>query len=112
MAALLFKCPKTNQQAPPGIGTDTQSLRQLWQKNGQSELPPLWRNAQNLDTQYVRQVGKAKAQASMQPAPNPIAVCPHSSRPQSRMSSRTAERAVAAGIAHNQMFTGTTTKYE
>src|SRR5258708_34576108 len=97
MAALLFKCPKTNQQAPPGIGTD---------------MPPLWRNAQNLDTQYVRQVGKAKAQASMQPAPNPIAVCPHSSRPQSRMSSRTAERAVAAGIAHNQMLTGTTTKYE
>jgi hypothetical protein len=56
------------------------------------------------------QAGKAKAQASMQAALNPIAVCPHSSRPQSRMSSRTTERAMAAGIAHNQMFTGTTTK--
>src|SRR3981189_1266724 len=108
MAALLFKCPKTNQQAPPGIGTDTQSLRYLWQKNGQSELPPLWRNAQNLDTQYVRQVGKAKAQASMQPAPNPIAVCPHSRQPQSRMSSRTAERAVAPGVGPKQSVTGTT----
>ena len=39
MAALLFKCPKTDQQAPAGIGTDTQSLRQLWQKTLKVNCP-------------------------------------------------------------------------
>jgi hypothetical protein len=30
MAPLLFICPKTNQQAPTGIETDVQSLREYW----------------------------------------------------------------------------------
>jgi len=59
---------------------------------------------------YVQQrmAGKTNAQANTQHAQSPIAVCPHSSRPQSRISSRTAER--FGGIVHNQMFTGTITK--
>jgi hypothetical protein len=30
MSSLLFNCPKTNQRAPTGIGTDVQSLRASW----------------------------------------------------------------------------------
>jgi hypothetical protein len=30
MGALLFICPKTNQQAPTGIETDVQSLSASW----------------------------------------------------------------------------------
>jgi hypothetical protein len=31
MASLLFTCPKTQQQASTGIGTDVQSLRAAWE---------------------------------------------------------------------------------
>jgi hypothetical protein len=30
MSQLLFICPKTNQRAPTGIGTDLESLRASW----------------------------------------------------------------------------------
>jgi thioredoxin reductase (NADPH) len=59
----------------------------------------------------VVQIGAvARVQANMHNAPSPIAVCPHSSSPQSRISSRAAERAAFGGIVHNQMFKGTMTK--
>jgi hypothetical protein len=39
MASLLFICPKTHQQAPTGIETDVQSLREVWSEKVKLRCP-------------------------------------------------------------------------
>jgi hypothetical protein len=46
----------------------------------------------------INHTGSSSAQAKAQQAANPIKACPHSSSPQSRISSRTGETALAGGV--------------
>src|ERR1700686_3664017 len=59
----------------------------------------------------INHTGSSSAQAKAQQATNPINACPHSSSPQSRISSRTGETAFAGGMTESQTFTGIITKY-
>src|SRR3979409_827124 len=56
------------------------------------------------------QAGCTKGHANIQVAARPIAVWPHSSRPQSRMSPRIAEDGAFRRTPYNKMFTGVITK--
>jgi hypothetical protein len=56
------------------------------------------------------QAGDTKVHANMQAAPTPIAVWPHSSRPQSRMSSRIIEAGAFRRMPYNKSVTGIITK--
>jgi hypothetical protein len=50
--------------------------------------------------------GRSSAHANTPTATSPIKACPHSSKPQSRISLRAGEMALPGAMAESQMFTG------
>jgi hypothetical protein len=54
----------------------------------------------------LTQAGKSRVQAYTQQAPRPIAVCPHSSKPESRMNSRMSGVAASGEMAPTTALPG------